>query len=77
MIGRIRQVLMTYATRPLILWLIKFGTVYPIDWRVKTFGYALVFACLLIPVGTQARTGLICIAVLGIMMLRSTKRRAS
>jgi probable O-glycosylation ligase (exosortase A-associated) len=63
------------AIIPLILWLIKFGTVYPVDWRVKAFGYALVFACLLIPVGTQARTGLICIGVLGIMMLRSTKRR--
>jgi probable O-glycosylation ligase (exosortase A-associated) len=63
------------AIVPLILWLIRFGTVYPTDWRVKSFGYALIFACLLIPVGTQARTGLICIGVLGIMMLRSTKRR--
>ena len=64
------------AIIPLILWLVRFGTIYPVDWRVKTFAYALVFACLLIPVGTQARTGLICIGVLGIMMLRSTKRRA-
>jgi probable O-glycosylation ligase (exosortase A-associated) len=63
------------AIIPLILWLVKSGTIYPGDWRVKTFGYALVFACLLIPVGTQARTGLICIAVLGVLMLRSTKRR--
>jgi probable O-glycosylation ligase (exosortase A-associated) len=63
------------AIIPLILWLVKSGTIYPGDWRVKTFGYALIFACLLIPVGTQARTGLICIAVLGVLMLRSTKRR--
>jgi probable O-glycosylation ligase (exosortase A-associated) len=63
------------AIIPLILWLVKFGTIYPPDWRVKGFAYALVFACLLIPVGTQARTGLICIGVLGVMMLRSTKRR--
>jgi probable O-glycosylation ligase (exosortase A-associated) len=63
------------AIIPLILWLVKFGTVYPSDWRVKTFAYALIFACLLIPVGTQARTGLVCIAVLGILTLRSTKRR--
>lgn len=63
------------AIIPLILWLVKFGTIYPTDWRVKTFGYALIFACLLVPVGTQARTGLICIAVLGVLMLRSTKRR--
>ena len=63
------------AIIPLILWLMKYGSIYPPDWRVKAFGYALVFACLLIPVGTQARTGLICIGILGIMTLRSTKRR--
>ncbi len=63
------------AIIPLILWLVKSGTIYPTDWRVKTFAYALIFACLLIPVGTQARTGLVCIAVLGILTLRSTKRR--
>jgi probable O-glycosylation ligase (exosortase A-associated) len=63
------------AIIPLILWLVKSGTIYPADWRVKTFAYALIFACLLIPVGTQARTGLVCIAVLGILTLRSTKRR--
>jgi probable O-glycosylation ligase (exosortase A-associated) len=63
------------AIVPLILWLVKFGSIYPVDWRVKAFAYALIFACLLIPVGTQARTGLICIAVLGILTLRSTKRR--
>ena len=63
------------AIIPLILWLVKFGTVYPADWRVRLFAAALIFACLLIPVGTQARTGLICVGVLGVMMLRSTKRR--
>jgi probable O-glycosylation ligase (exosortase A-associated) len=63
------------AIVPLILWLVKFGSIYPVDWRVKAFAYALIFACLLIPVGTQARTGLVCIAVLGVLTLRSTKRR--
>jgi probable O-glycosylation ligase (exosortase A-associated) len=63
------------AIIPLILWMVKHGTIYPVDWRVKTFAYSLIFACLLIPVGTQARTGLVCIAVLGILTLRSTKRR--
>ncbi len=63
------------AIIPLILWLVKFGGIYPVDWRVKAFAYALIFACLLIPIGTQARTGLVCIAVLGILTLRSTKRR--
>ncbi len=60
---------------PVILWLSRFGTVYPRDWRVRLFAYALIFACLLIPVGTQARTGLICIAVLAVLMLRDVKRR--
>src|SRR5262249_30684668 len=40
------------------------------------FAIALVFACLLIPIGTETRTGLICVAVLGLLMLRTTKRRA-
>ncbi|MBA3897361.1 MAG: putative O-glycosylation ligase, exosortase A system-associated [Sphingomonadaceae bacterium] len=60
---------------PLILWLAKYGTIYPREWRVKTFAYALIFACLLIPVGTEARTGLICIGVLGLLLLRDAKRR--
>ena len=42
---------------------------------MKLFAVALGFACLLIPVGTQARTGLLCIAVLGVLMLREVKRR--
>jgi probable O-glycosylation ligase (exosortase A-associated) len=63
------------AIIPLILWLARFGTVYPRDWRVRTFAYALIFACLLIPVGTEARTGLVCIGVLAVVMLRDVKRR--
>lgn len=60
---------------PLILWFTKYGTIFPPDWRVKTFGYALIFACLLMPVGTQARTGLLCIGLLAVLMLRDVKRR--
>ncbi|MDB5688520.1 MAG: putative O-glycosylation ligase, exosortase system-associated [Sphingomonas bacterium] len=63
------------AMVPLILYLGRYGTVFPSDWRVRTFAYALVFACLLIPIGTEARTGLICIGLLGVLMLRATKRR--
>jgi Family of unknown function (DUF5935)/O-Antigen ligase len=47
-------------------------------WRrfiVKAFCYALIFACLLMPIGTEARTGLVCIAVLGMLALRDAKRR--
>lgn len=60
---------------PLIVWLAKHGTIFPPEWRVRTFAYALVFACLLIPIGTEARTGLVCIAVLALIFLRHAKRR--
>ncbi len=63
------------AIIPLVIWLARHGTVFPPDRRVRLFAAALVFACLLIPVGTQARTGLICIALLGVLSLRSVKRR--
>jgi probable O-glycosylation ligase (exosortase A-associated) len=63
------------AVVPIIFWLAKHGTIYPRDWRVRLFAYNLVFACLLIPVGTEARTGLVCIGVLAILMLRDVKRR--
>jgi probable O-glycosylation ligase (exosortase A-associated) len=63
------------AVIPLILWLAKHSTVFPGDWRVKLFAAALIFACLLIPVGTEARTGVVCIAVLCIIALRTAKRR--
>ena len=63
------------AIIPLIVWFTRHGTVFPPDWRVKTFGYALIFACLLIPVGTEARTGLLCIAALAVVSLRDVKRR--
>lgn len=63
------------AIVPVILWLSRFGTVFPRDWRVRLFAAALIFACLLIPVGTEARTGLVCIGVLAILMLRDVKRR--
>lgn len=60
---------------PLILWLAKHGTVFPPDWKVRVYAAALVFACLLIPVGTQARTGMVCIAVLGVLLLRYARHR--
>ncbi len=63
------------AIIPLILYLAKHGTIFPPDWRVTTFAYAFCFACLLIPIGTEARTGLICAAVLAMMMWWQTKRR--
>lgn len=71
------SILSTFAIAivPLIAWLARYGTIYAPDWRVRGFAAALAFACLLIPIGTQARTGLICIGVLGVTFLRQTKRR--
>jgi probable O-glycosylation ligase (exosortase A-associated) len=63
------------ALVPVILWLAKHGTVFAPDWRVRLFAHALVFACLLIPVGTSARTGLLCIGLLAVLMLRDVRRR--
>ena len=63
------------AIIPLIAWLARHGTIFPRDKRVRLFAAALGFACLLIPVGTQARTGLICIGVLAVLSLRTVKRR--
>lgn len=63
------------AIIPLILFLARNGTIFPPDWRVRILAYALVFACMLMPVGTQARTGLVCVAILGVLALRYTKRR--
>lgn len=63
------------ALIPLILWFSRHSTIFPSDWRVKAFCYPLVLACLLIPVGTAARTGLVCIAILFLLTLRDTKRR--
>ncbi len=63
------------AIIPLILWLAKHGTVFKPDWRVKAFAGALVFACMLMPVGTQARTGLVCLGLLAVLSLRTVKRR--
>jgi probable O-glycosylation ligase (exosortase A-associated) len=60
---------------PIILWFTKFGTIFPPDWRVKLFAAGLIFSCLLIPIGTEARTGLVCIGVLGVLLLRNVKRR--
>ncbi|MGZ8282828.1 MAG: putative O-glycosylation ligase, exosortase A system-associated [Allosphingosinicella sp.] len=63
------------ALIPVILWFARHGTIFRPDWRVKTFCGALVFACLIMPVGTEARTGLVCIGVLAILMLRDIRRR--
>lgn len=61
---------------PLILYLSNHGTIFPPDWRVKLFAWGFCLACLLIPIGTEARTGLICAAILAGMMFLKAKRKA-
>jgi probable O-glycosylation ligase (exosortase A-associated) len=61
---------------PVILWFTRHGTLFARDWKLKTFCYALVFACCLIPIGTSTRTGLLCIGLLAVLMFRDTKRKA-
>jgi probable O-glycosylation ligase (exosortase A-associated) len=63
------------ALIPLIIWIAKNGTIFPRSKWTLMFAAALVFACLLIPIGTHTRTGLICIAALGVLMVRSVKNR--
>ncbi len=63
------------AIIPLVLWLAKHGTIFKPDWRVRLYAAGLVFACLLIPIGVQARTGLVCAAALAVLLLRNAKRR--
>ncbi|MEM1197279.1 MAG: DUF5935 domain-containing protein [Pseudomonadota bacterium] len=63
------------ALTPLIWWFTRHGTIFRPHWSVTGFAIALIFACLLIPIGTEARTGLVCIAALGVLLLRYSKRR--
>lgn len=63
------------AIIPLVWWLARHGTIFPKSKPVTLFALALTLACLLIPIGTQTRTGLLCIALLGVLSLRSVKRR--
>lgn len=63
------------AVIPLALWVSRFGTIFPPDWRVKVFAWALCLACALMPIGTGARTGLVCVVVLAALILRTSKRR--
>ncbi len=69
------------AVIPLIWWLARHGTIFPSadpKWRpaLKVFALSLSFACILIPVGTQARTGLICLAVLYVLSLRFSRYKS-
>ena len=63
------------AIIPLLYWFTRHGTVFPPSLPVKLFALGLAGACLLIPIGTEARTGLVCIAMLGLLVLRESKHK--
>ncbi|MEH3159110.1 MAG: DUF5935 domain-containing protein [Sphingomonas taxi] len=63
------------AIIPLIAWFMRWGTIFPPDWKVKGFGLCLIFACLLIPIGTSTRTGTLCTVLVALLSLRNTKRK--
>lgn len=63
------------AMIPLIVWVARHGTIFPERRLATIFAAALVFAALLVPIGTQTRTGLLCIAALGVLVLRSVRYR--
>jgi len=66
---------MAIALVPMIWWFTRFGTIFRPHWTVTAFAAALTFACFLVPIGTEARTGLLCIAVLAALALRYVKQR--
>jgi probable O-glycosylation ligase (exosortase A-associated) len=61
---------------PLLSFLQRNGRIFPPGWTVSLYTTALGFACILVTIGTQARTGLVCIAVLGLLRLRTAKYRS-
>ena len=63
------------AILPVIWWFVRHGTVFAPDWRVRLFALALSFACLLIPIGTSTRTGLVCIGLIALLELRTVRRK--
>ena len=66
---------MAIAVIPLVWWAARHTTLLPRGKLTTLFAVALTFACMLIPIGTQARTGLLCIGLLFLLSLRSVKHR--
>ena len=63
------------AMIPLVLYLYQFNQIVPKSRLTLLIAAGLIFAALLIPIGTEARTGLVCIAVLGGLLFLRVKRK--
>lgn len=61
---------------PLLSFLRRQGTIFPPDWRAALYISALGFACFLVTIGTQARTGLVCMALFAVLRLRTARYRS-
>lgn len=60
---------------PLCLYLIKHSQIIPMNKSAKLMLWGFIFAALLTSLGTFARTGLVCSAVLGIALFLRSKRK--
>lgn len=60
---------------PLCLYLIKHSQIMPTNKSVKLMLWGFIFSALLTSLGTFARTGLVCVAVLGIALFLRSKRK--
>lgn len=60
---------------PLMWWLASYGTVFPRNWQTKAFALGYTFAAALIPIGTSARTGLLCLGVFAGLLILQMKNR--
>lgn len=63
------------ASITLILYLYRYNSIFKRNWLVKLMTAGLIFASLLIPIGTEARTGLIAMAVLGLFIFLSSRHK--
>ncbi|KLE34211.1 putative O-glycosylation ligase, exosortase A system-associated [Aurantiacibacter luteus] len=63
------------AMIPLVLWSARWSTIVTERRLAMVFAVALCFAALLVPVGTQTRTGLVCIGVLAVLSLRASRHK--
>jgi probable O-glycosylation ligase (exosortase A-associated) len=63
------------AMIPLILYLYRFNQIVPRSRVTLLLTAGLIFSALLIPIGTEARTGLVCIAALAGLMFLRVKRK--
>ena len=63
------------ALIPVLLYLYRHNTLFHRSLLYKLATGGLIFSALLIPIGTEARTGLICIAVLGFMLFLKSQRK--